>query len=203
MTIDFIHGVHHENGYDVQKDVILTLIGKSHEAVFLYRWAKELDTSALHVLNWIPNFIFKEFEDSYRVLDFIDDIFSYVLDIPIRHQIINNYREHLINTKPDVIIAHSLGSAVAWAALSKPIKGYTPKCLILVGSPLWLWPLRLLSGDEPKIPKIVNLIGELDPVANYGKEWKSTRTEHILIEATHKLEDYLPAVKKIVDLLIC
>ena len=181
-----VHGVHSGNGYDHDKAVMAEALGVEPEELILFKWAHLLDQSALDLrrlglklaLGWA------------RWGDFIDDVISYLLDSATRKRCIMELQEAIKTLKPDVIIAHSLGSVLASQALcGLPT---APK-VIVIGSPLWFSPLRwLLKLNEGlsafSVDRVV-VSGVLDPVSGFGKTFGYGRFEKPWLN--HDLLGYL------------
>ena len=105
-------------------------------------------------------------------------------------------RAHRLGDRPLTIVAHSLGSVVAW---DRNAYGLTPPRLILLGSPLAMRPVRwFIRHDRPRpLAGAVDVVaGRFDPVACCARDWDHGGTLRGTLGG-HDLTAYLQAVRSL------
>ena len=189
-----VNGVHKSSGYDYSLYDIANALRVLPTELSLFSWAPLLDSSKLDIRNWLSERVIRAVGWLLPVGDFVDDIFTYILDTATRKRCIEALRDELTLTRPDRVIAHSLGSVLVWQALQKPLPGnWLPKRIDFIGSPLWILPFKWWAGgNDRRRGRFYNYAGSRDPVAGFGKAWikphiKLDGVSHDLLAYCHRL----------------
>lgn len=180
-TILIIHGV--GNGFNniVSVEDISKVLKVSPERIKLFDYAKYLDSILWPRYTLFPITMWAK---KNRFADQVGDVTAWIGSGGAREKLASTFLKTILHEKPKYIIAHSLGSVIAYQALLKddrftgtPSLDYNP-IYIGLGSPLHLWTLRQLGGFSREhnthlSENSIFIQGKNDPVAKWGKNpWK-------------------------------
>lgn len=153
-----------------------------------WRWVR----ATLMALDKLPNV------SAWSVALATRDVYQYLNNVRVRDTIEDGVRRALDGTEESVVVAHSLGTVVAYNLLRResPARGWRVPLLVTLGSPLAVTTiartLRPLSWPEPVgawlnafDPQDIVALYPLEPprfavdrIANYGKVDNPTSNQH-------------------------
>lgn len=137
-----------------------------------------------------------------EVWDYAADIILYFLPFGPRKEAIKRVVDKLNREPGAIVLAHSLGSIVAYEAASQVS---TPFTLVTIGSPFGSVALRTLVKtslgmphvlDRPPVKEWVNLYGTLDPIGGYIHGGCLPDDQYSVLSA-HSLPQYLGELSKL------
>ena len=180
-SILVVHGVGSGFKKETSKSDIAKLLNVSEDRVTLFDYSAYLDS-----IRW-PRYVLFPVTVWARHNAFSDqvgDVTAWIGSGGAREKIVSNLLKTILHHKPKYIVAHSLGSVIAYQSLLKDLsfKGvpqldYKP-VFIGLGSPLHLWTLRQLSGLNKDHETHINndsvfFQGRRDAITGFGKNpWK-------------------------------
>ncbi len=180
-SILIIHGVGCGFKNKLTAEQVSKVLKVAPERIKMFDYAKYLDSVVWPRFTLFPVTMWAS---KNQFADQVGDVVAWIGSGGAREKLASTFLKTILHEKPKYIVAHSLGSVIAYQALLKdngfegaPSLDYSPTYVGL-GSPLHLWTLRQLagfSGDHNThiSENSIFIQGKKDPVAKWGKNpWK-------------------------------